>query len=78
MFLQLKFLLFNQWIIQNLEVFLLIVKLSFPEQEGVKVVKSSKETCSVSNKRPSKNSNKPRLYGRFVKVKRSSFIATAS
>ena len=38
------------------------------------VLKSSKETCSVSNKRPSKNTNKPRLYGRFVKVKRSSFI----
>ncbi|KAL9955390.1 hypothetical protein ACROYT_G036702 [Oculina patagonica] len=36
--------------------------------EGVEVVKSSKESCTVSNKRPSKNTNKPLLYGRFVKA----------
>lgn len=37
-------------------------------QDGVEVVKSGKESCVISNKRPSKNSNKPLLYGRFVKV----------
>jgi len=36
--------------------------------EGVEVVKSSKHSCTVSNKRPSKNANKPLLYGRFVKA----------
>ena len=42
--------------------------MSFDIQEGVEVVKSNKESCAVSNKRPSKNTNKPLLYGRFVKV----------
>ena len=37
-------------------------------QDGVEVVKSGKESCVISSKRPSKNSNKPLLYGRFVKV----------
>jgi len=36
--------------------------------EGVEVVKSSKDSCTVSSKRPSKNTNKPLLYGRFVKA----------
>lgn len=36
--------------------------------DGVEVVKSGKESCVISNKRPSKNSNKPLLYGRFVKA----------
>lgn len=36
--------------------------------EGVEVVKSSNDSCTVSSKRPSKNRNKPLLYGRFVKA----------
>jgi len=37
-------------------------------KEGVEVVKSSKVSCAVSNKRPSENNSKPLLYGRFVKA----------
>ncbi|RMX60062.1 hypothetical protein pdam_00004517 [Pocillopora damicornis] len=36
--------------------------------DGVEVVKSGKESCVISSKRPSKNSNKSLLYGRFVKA----------
>lgn len=37
-------------------------------EEGVEVVKSSRASCDISNKRPNKNSGKPLLYGRFVKA----------